>query len=260
VKRPFTVALLLVDWEENLGLGSELNGGFAYHPGDGGVVAVFTNVENEIIAVTNKKWKAQTFYTSPITDLTCPSESGATRLSDKCSTLNSNDGNLYYGLHWKRPDNVMSPAFDDSEWPFANEYSNEIVGINNKPAYTNFTDLFDNTAMDGQFIWSTNLVLDNEVVVRYTLPAISTADEYEDNGLPFMIDPNPVDDNIFIAVLNDGIKDKVNEISLYNAWGNQVFSMDKYSESMDINQFPRGLYFLSIKYDNRFFIKKIIKQ
>ena len=35
VNRPFTVAMLLIDWEENLGLGSENNQGFSYYVGDG---------------------------------------------------------------------------------------------------------------------------------------------------------------------------------------------------------------------------------
>jgi len=38
-QRPFSVAVLLVDWEENLGLGSEQGRGSPYHPGDGGLVA-----------------------------------------------------------------------------------------------------------------------------------------------------------------------------------------------------------------------------
>lgn len=33
VNRPFTVAMKLVDWEENSGIGSEDNQGHAYHPG-----------------------------------------------------------------------------------------------------------------------------------------------------------------------------------------------------------------------------------
>ena len=35
-KRPFTVAAMLVDWEENLGIGTESGRGASHHPGDGG--------------------------------------------------------------------------------------------------------------------------------------------------------------------------------------------------------------------------------
>ena len=61
VNRPFTIAMKLVDWEENSGLGSEDNQGFAYHPGDGGMVAVFKDASENIVATTGSEWKAQTF-------------------------------------------------------------------------------------------------------------------------------------------------------------------------------------------------------
>jgi len=171
VKRPFTIAMLLVDWEENLGLGSENNGGFAYHPGDGGMVAVFKDANNKIVAMTNSDWKAQTFYTAPITNLGCPTEIGSARLSSNCSTQDTNNGTAFYALHWNKPSNWFSPIFDDSSWPAASTYTNETVGVNNKPAYTNFTSVFDDPSSDAKFIWSSNIVLDNEVVVRYTVAA-----------------------------------------------------------------------------------------
>lgn len=37
-QRPFDVAVMLVDWEENLGLGTDAGRGDPYHPGDGGLV------------------------------------------------------------------------------------------------------------------------------------------------------------------------------------------------------------------------------
>lgn len=171
VKRPFTIAMLLVDWEENLGLGSENNGGFAFHPGDGGMVAVFKDANNKIVATTNSDWKAQTFYTAPIMNLSCPTENGSARLSSNCSTQDSNNGTSFYALHWNKPSNWFSSNFNDSSWPTASTYTNETVGVNNKPAYTNFTSLFDDPSNDAQFIWSSNIVLDNEVVVRYTVAA-----------------------------------------------------------------------------------------
>jgi len=39
-KRPIKYAIKVVDWEENLGLGTELNGGDANHPGDAGFIAI----------------------------------------------------------------------------------------------------------------------------------------------------------------------------------------------------------------------------
>ncbi|WP_299799627.1 hypothetical protein [uncultured Maribacter sp.] len=169
VKTPFTIAMKLVDWEENSGLGSESNRGKAFHPGDGGMVGVFKDANNEIIATTNSNWKAQTYYTAPIKDLSCVSEEGALRLSDNCSSEDSDDGTSYFALHWKTPADWQSTSFDDSQWPNASEYANDVIGVDNKPSYTNFTDIFDNNSADAQFIWSTNVILDNEVLVRHTV-------------------------------------------------------------------------------------------
>ena len=169
VNTPFTIAMKLVDWEENSGLGSEANRGQAFHPGDGGMVAVLKDASGNIMATTDANWKAQTFYTAPLRDLSCASEEDALRLSETCSTEDSNDGTSYYALHWKTPTNWQSADFDDSEWPNATEFTNNTIGVDNKPAYTNFTDIFDNSTADAKFIWSTNVILDNEVLVRYTV-------------------------------------------------------------------------------------------
>ena len=40
------------------------------------------------------------------------------------------------------------------------------LGVDNKPAYTNFLDIWDDPEFDPVFIWSDNLVLDNLVLVR----------------------------------------------------------------------------------------------
>ncbi|UKN00464.1 hypothetical protein K6119_12050 [Paracrocinitomix mangrovi] len=169
VSPPFDLAMMLVDWEENLGLGSEEHSGNAYHPGDGGLVAVIKNQSGNVISTTDNTWKAQTYYTAPVTDLSCLSESGNLRLSDNCSTADSNDGTLYFAAHWPLPTNWQNEGFDDSNWPAATTYSNTEIGVSNKPSYTNFTDVFDNSGNDAQFIWSTNVILDNLVLVRKTI-------------------------------------------------------------------------------------------
>ncbi len=168
VEKPFTVAMKLVDWEENLGIGTENNGGSSHHPGDGGLVAVFTDQNLEIIGITDATWKAQTFYVAPIKDLSCLSESGGSRLSTNCDTAGSNDGSAYYGVHWTLTGNWMNEDFEDSTWPLAHIYTNQTIGVDNKLSYTNYTDMFDDPNQDAQFIWSSNVILDNEVIVRKT--------------------------------------------------------------------------------------------
>lgn len=171
VSRPFTIAMKLVDWEENLGLGSESNQGSAYHAGDGGMVAVFKDANGKIVATTGSEWKAQTFYTAPIKNLRCPKEFNTTRSTEDCNTDDVTDGSQFYALHWDLPTIWMNENFDDSDWPKATTYTNETIGVDNKPAYTDFTDVFDAADDDAEFIWSTNVILDNEVIVRYTVEA-----------------------------------------------------------------------------------------
>jgi len=169
VRRPFTIAMKLVDWEENLGLGSEENQGFSFHPGDGGMVAVFQDESGSTIAITDNSWKAQTFYAAPIIDLACLTESGTSRLSTICDQQGTDDAADYYAVYWEIPMDWANQNFDDSGWPDATTYTNTAIGVDNKLAYTNFIDIFDDTDDDAQFIWSTNVVLDNEVIVRKTI-------------------------------------------------------------------------------------------
>lgn len=164
--RPMTLAVMMVDWEENLGLGSENNRGKAYHPGDGGFVAQIRNANGEVIAITDDNWRAQTFYTSPLNDRSCLVLTGQTRKSSTCQTDGVDDGTSFSAAHWAMPEDWMMPSFDDSIWPNASTYTNDTVGVDNKPAFTNFLDVFDTPGADAEFIWSSNLVLDNLVLLR----------------------------------------------------------------------------------------------
>ncbi len=164
-KKPITYAVKLVDWEENLGVGSELNGADPYHPGDGGFMASFSDG-----TVTNSQWKAQSFYIAPLNDpaLVIEQPNGTHDSSAaglQTPTLNQNS----YALHYAIPSNWASKTFNDAVWPNASTYTEATVGVNNKPAYTNFPAQFSTSG--ASFIWSSNLVLDNEVIVRYTGPA-----------------------------------------------------------------------------------------
>ncbi len=168
-ERPFTVAVKLVDWEENLGLGSESNRGSAYHPGDGGFVAHIQDADGKTVAITDDSWRAQTFYTGPLPTRDCLVVDGQQRDSSACEQNDVSDASGFSAAHWPLPEDWMSPSFDDSGWPSASVYSNETVGVDNKKAYTNFRDVFDTEGADAEFIWSSNLVLDNLVIVRTTV-------------------------------------------------------------------------------------------
>ncbi|MEH6452676.1 MAG: hypothetical protein V7782_06495 [Psychromonas sp.] len=159
VKKPYDIAIMVVDWEENSGLGSENNRGKRYHPGDGGLIASFSDG-----TVTNADWSAQTFYTSPIYDLSCVKEIGEKRLTDKCKTDGLDEYVKTYSIHWDIP---IGWELNESHlsWPKSVKYTEEQIGVNNKKAYMNFQPQF--TGLGAEFIWSSNIVLDNLVLFRY---------------------------------------------------------------------------------------------
>ena len=257
VNRPFTIAMLLVDWEERLGVGGETNGGFTYHCGDGGMVAVFKDSNNSIIAKTGSDWKAQTFYTSPIMDLTCPTENGSLRLSGNCSTADSNSGNNYYGLHWARPANWTLATFDDSTWPAASLYANAAIGVDNKPAYTNFTNIFDNPTNDAQFIWSTNVILDNEVIVRKTVLSNLSVNHNDSKIKHINIYPNPTKSEFHLE-LDPSIKNEIQSIKIYNLLGELVFSSHQYLEIISTLNLSSGMYIVKVNLPEFEMSKKLI--
>lgn len=255
VNRPFTISMLLVDWEERLGVGCETNGGFTYHCGDGGLVAVFKDANNTIIAKTGNDWKAQTFYTAPIMNLTCPTESGTTRNSSTCSSADSNSGTAYYGLHWPRPSNWTSATFDDTSWPAATTYTNATIGVDNKPAYTNFTNIFDDVSNDAQFIWSKNVVLDNEVIVRKTVTSLSFMDQQYFNTKINLV-PNPAKNEFHIEM--DPTINTINKIIIYSIFGEKVFETNINSDNITFGKLQSGMYVVKIISDNFQVTKKLM--
>lgn len=257
VNRPFTIAMLLVDWEERLGVGAETNGGYTYHCGDGGLVAVFKDATNSIIAKTGNDWKAQTFYTAPIMDLNCPTEVGTSRISTNCNTADSNLGTNYYGLHWPRPANWESASFNDAAWPNATTYSNSTIGVDNKPAYTNFINIFDDVTNDAQFIWSTNVILDNEVLVRKTVAANLSNNATLGNENGIRIFPNPTK-NQFEIEISPTIQNKLQSIQIYNLLGEIIFCSNDYIKTIETSKFSTGMYVMKFHCTDFEISKKLI--
>jgi hypothetical protein len=179
VSKPYTIAVKLVDWEENLGLGSENNNGNPYHPGDGGFIAKFSDG-----TVTDTSWKAQTFYIAPVQDLSQVAElPDSTRSTAGATTTPTCNANCY-GIHYSIPSGWNSASFNDSNWPGATLYTTAQVGVNSA-AYTNFTSAWTNAS----FIWSSNLILDNVVLVRKLVPALSGVSASPAPAAPLVINP-----------------------------------------------------------------------
>jgi hypothetical protein len=166
-KRPITYAFLVVDWEEDMGLGTEpaAVGGAKWHQGDGGLIARFSDG-----TVTDSSWKAQTFYIAPLNSPNDVIERGNVRDTTKLGRIHPHAPkpgceDRCYAVHYRIPANWASPRFDDSKWPRAHEYTDTDIGVNQIPGYTRFPDLFEGS----RWIWTLNLVFDNVVVARKTV-------------------------------------------------------------------------------------------
>lgn len=260
VQRPFTIAVLLVDWEEHLGIGTEANGGFTDHPGDGGMVAVFKDEQGNVVSITGTDWKAQVFYTAPIMDLACPQEIGSLRSSDDCSTQNSNDGSAYYGLHWPIPSDWAAAAYDDSDWPQARSFTNAEVGVNNKPAYTNFTDVFDDPAHDAVFIWSSNLILDNAVIVRHVVDAPSAVEAHGPISAPFTVYPDIQEGHFTLRLADSPRAEDIRSIRVLDPSGRSVRAWNGFRRDLDLGELAHGIYAIAIVYSGGTVTLNVCKQ
>jgi hypothetical protein len=250
VSRPYTIAVKLVDWEENLGLGTELNGGNAYHSGDGGFIAQFSDG-----TVTDTSWRAQTFYIAPIENLsTVIEKADGTRSSATAKTTTTCEKNCY-GIHYSIPSNWNSKEYNDKVWPNASLYSAATVGVN-WPAYTNVSTAWNKA----QFIWSSNLILDNVVLVRKTVGATTPIKEIESAGTVFV--QNPFSDNISfqcdISLSNVRIDLIDLNGKLLGNWKIPYLSAkDLWQVPAPVN-LPNGTYLLTIKSTEKSFSRKLI--
>jgi hypothetical protein len=162
VKRPITYAVKLVDWEENLGLGTE-RGRSPFHAGDGGVLARFSDGTQ-----TDATWKAQSFYISPLASPDDVVEKGNVHDTPKLASTypaapdNADCAERCYAVHYPVPSNWSAKDFNASEWPAAVEFTHEQMGAQRLKGYANFKEAFGSAKV----IWSKNLVLDNVVIAR----------------------------------------------------------------------------------------------
>lgn len=162
-KYPLTYAIKAVDWEENLGVGTEDNRGNAYYYGDGGIVAVFSDG-----TVTGADWLAQNYYTAPLADpadLVVAGRAGKAYRTAPAYSEPPACGADCYAAHFAVPDDWYAAEFDDSDWPAATTYAEKDIGVDNKRSYTAFADQF----RKGEFVWTSSLTLDNLVLLRHTV-------------------------------------------------------------------------------------------
>ena len=138
--------------------------GVPFHTGDGGFVAIFKDASGSVITSTDSNWRVQPYYIAPVLNPSCVK---ADRTSKECTVPPKTDAENGYGLHWTLPKDWGVMDFDDTAWQEVTLYTNEDIGGSiQRPAYENFTGLFDDPAHDAEFIWSENLLQDNIVLAR----------------------------------------------------------------------------------------------
>lgn len=167
VKKPYTYAFKVVDWEEKLGLGMEwFPPNHDWWTGDGGLIARFSDG-----VVTDGSWRAQTFYIAPLMSPDQVVERGNIhdtsalgRFHPEAKQPTCRD--KCFAVHYPIPANWSKPSFNDGQWPAAFEYTDAQIGIS--PALISYTK-YPQAFQGARWIWSNNLVFDNLVLARKTV-------------------------------------------------------------------------------------------
>lgn len=149
---PLQLNFVVKDFKEN-DTGLEYIGTPRQQIGDGGLIAQFTDLATgRLVAVTNARAKVFVTHKAPL-DRDCAKEARPVAGQGKCvfSARSEPAG-------WKKPD------FDDSTWSQASLFS--AAQVQPKDGYDQIR--WSPTA---QFIWSSDLLADNTVLVRMTVEA-----------------------------------------------------------------------------------------
>jgi phosphatidylethanolamine-binding protein (PEBP) family uncharacterized protein len=167
---PFTVGLLVKDFTENAS-GLEYIGKPNQQIGDGGAIAQIRDLStNAIIAVTDTAWKLLVVSKAPLNPGCVKSQ---TPLTD-CKAQNL-----------ATPKSWATQSYKDSSWKSATSYSQEEVGV--KEGY------FDiRWSPAASLIWSSDLKLDNTVLIRRTVskPITKSSTKFELQSSAFIDNGN----------------------------------------------------------------------
>jgi len=144
---PLTIALVSKDYVEG-DSGLEYIGTARQQMGDGGFIAQFTDTTTgKVVATTSSAWKGFVVFRAPLNTDCVTSAEPDTACSHE--TL-------------PEPEGWTSPAFDDTEWIPAVEFTAAEVGP--KDGYDTVT-----WSPDAQLIWSGDLKVDNTILWRTTV-------------------------------------------------------------------------------------------
>ncbi len=144
---PFTIGIEAKDFKET-DSGIEYIGLDRQQMGDGGLIAQVTDTETgQVVAVTNADWSVLVVHRAP--------------LNPECATDADPDATCQYEIT-ETPAGWADPDFDDSSWATATEWTADAVDP--KDGYGEIT-----WSPDAQFIWGSDLEIDNTILTRMTV-------------------------------------------------------------------------------------------
>ncbi len=199
----------------------------------------------------------------------------ATAGTDKIAWFENTDGNGSFGS-----EQVITPQADFALSVFAADLDNDNdIDVLSASALDNKIAWYKNTDGQGGFstqnIISTNMLgtvdvyatdLDNDGDMD-VLSASQNDDKiawYEnltilgvEGNLLSKIElyPNPVAETLFIKT-----KEAISSIYIYNLLGVELLKKQLFSKEIDVSNFPRGIYFVSLLVEGKTVTKKMIKQ
>ena len=207
---PFTIGVIAKDYTENSS-GLEYIGQPKQQIGDAGLVLQIRDVTSgKIVSTTDKSWKTLLINKAP--------------LNPECVTSNNPIQDCKFA-NTAQPANWATSSFKDSQWGNATEFSEKEVGV--KEGYFDIS-----WSPDVKLIWTSNLKLDNTILIRKTVtsPATVTSTSTKDSDAKLTISSKDVSASGELNKLNtcDGAG-----ISPALAWSGAPKSTKSYAITMD---------------------------
>jgi phosphatidylethanolamine-binding protein (PEBP) family uncharacterized protein len=149
---PFTIGIIAKDYTENSS-GLEYIGQPKQQIGDAGLVLQIRDMTSgKIVSTTDKSWKTLLVNKAP--------------LNPECVTSNNPIQDCKFA-NTAQPANWATSFFKDSQWKNATEFSEKEVGV--KEGYFDIS-----WAPNAKLIWTSDLKLDNTILIRKTVTSPST--------------------------------------------------------------------------------------
>jgi hypothetical protein len=148
-ERPFVIGVVAKDFKEN-DTGLEYIGSGRQQMGDGGLILQIHDAAGETVVVSSADWVCQVIHTAPL-DKSCENESNPVAGEGACGFDASDE-----------PDGWDTAAFDTSDWPQADVYSERDVSPK---------DGYDQISWDADaaLIWGPDLEQSNTVLCRLSV-------------------------------------------------------------------------------------------